>query len=142
MTSFDPKDRHDLIARFVNERAALLEKGQSIPRHITDIGIVDELTNLIFAGTDTTSNTLTYLFWELANHPEWQLQIRDELTEALTGEANFDYNAISELPVLEAVIQETFRLRPAVLTGMQRITPEIGGFIDGIAVPPGVYSNS
>ena len=119
----------------INERSALQEKSQRLPRHITERGIVDELTNLIFAGTDTTSNTLTYLFWDLANHPEWQMRLRDELSEAIGDATDFEYKDISELPVVEAVVQETLRLQPAGPSSLQRLVPEGGSVIDGVAVP-------
>ena len=70
MTTFDPAAPHDLIARMVNERTALQKENKSIPRHVTESRIVDEMSNLIFAGTDTTGNTLRYLFYELARNPE------------------------------------------------------------------------
>jgi cytochrome P450 len=122
----------------INERSALLEKDQNVPRHVTERGIVDELTNLIFAGTDTTSNTLTYLFWDLANNPEWQLRLRQELRDAVDDTADLEYKTISELPVLEAVVQESLRLRPVSPGSLQRLTPESGGVINGIVVPPQV----
>ncbi|KAJ9606301.1 hypothetical protein H2200_009262 [Cladophialophora chaetospira] len=136
LNSFDTTARHDLIARMVNERTELLKKGQSIPRHVTETGIIEELTNLIFAGTDTTGNTLTYLFWELAHHPEWQLRLRAELKESISEQTNPDYAAVSELPVLEGITQEIFRLRPASPNGLPRVTSASGGVIDGIVVPP------
>jgi cytochrome P450 len=115
-----------------------MENNESIPRHVTEQGIVDELTNLIFAGTDTTGNTLTYLFWDLANHPEWQLRLREELKGAIGNEDNFEYKAVSELPVLDAVVQEILRIRPASPSGLQRLTPERGGLVDGVVLPPHV----
>lgn len=122
----------------VNERSALLDKNQSLPRHVTDRGIIDELSNLVFAGTDTSGNSMTYLFWELAKHPEWQTRLREELKHAVGDQANPPYSAISELPVLEAVVQETFRLHPAAPDGLLRVVPEEGGVIDGVVVPPKV----
>lgn len=122
----------------VNERAALQRKDQTIPRHVTDEGIVDELTNLIFAGTDTTGNTLTYLFWELARNPKWQSRLREEVKNARGNGENFQYDDLSELPVLEAVVQEILRLRPAAPASLQRLTPEDGGVIDGVVLPANV----
>lgn len=122
----------------VNERTELVKKGQRLPRHVTETGIIEELTNLIFAGTDTTGNTLTYLFWELAHHPEWQLKLREELEDAVGEQTDPDYTAVAELPVLEAITQEIFRLRPASPNGLPRVTPAAGGIIDGVVVPPQV----
>ncbi|KAH8891580.1 cytochrome P450 [Thozetella sp. PMI_491] len=103
-----------------------------------DIGVIEELTNLVFAGTDTTGNTLTYLFWELSHHPEWQARLHEELKEAVGDQTSYEYEAISKLPLLDAVVQEILRLRPAAPSGLQRLSSENGGVIDGIAVPPNV----
>jgi cytochrome P450 len=119
----------------VNEQKELQKKGEILPFHVTDEGIVQELTNLMFAGTDTTGTTLTYLFWELARHPEWILRLREEVNEALQGQDTFSYHEISELPVLDAVIQEILRVRPAGPGGLPRLTPEEGAVVDGVALP-------
>ena len=124
----------------VNERLRLSEKRQQLPRHVTDDGIVDELTNLIFAGTDTTGSSLTYLFWELAHHPEWQVRLREELKEAVQQQESYSYSAISELPVLEGVVQEIFRVRPASIGALPRVVPAGGSVVDGIFVPASVSS--
>lgn len=142
LNTYDPAERHDLIARMVTEQKLLLSKNQALPRHVTNTGIIEELTNLVFAGTDTTGNTLTYLFWELARHPEWQQRLRNEINAALDGKGEYDYNAIAELPILDAVVQETLRLRPAVPSGLQRVTPETGCVVDGTAVPSKVCLNT
>jgi cytochrome P450 len=126
----------------VTERLICEEKAETIPRHITEEGIIDELTNLIFAGTDTTGNTLTYLFWELSHHPEWQQKLREELSLALKDYDNdFPYDAVSDLPILEAVVQETLRFRPASPSGLERLAPEGGCVIDGIVVPAHVSAS-
>lgn len=44
-------------------------------------------------------------------------------------------SAVSELPYLDAVINETLRLHPPVPSGLQRITPPEGLFIGETFVP-------
>lgn len=127
--------RNDLIAKMLNERNALKGRTSDMPRALTDKGIIDEVTNLVFAGTDSTGNTLSYLFYELSNHPQWQARLREELKDVPQSQK---YSAIAELPILEAVVQEILRLRPAAPASLQRITPETGGVIDDVVVPPGV----
>ena len=124
----------------VNERSSLLEKQQPIPRHLTARGIADEIANLSFAGTDTTSITLAYLFWDLAHQSHWQAQLREELKEKIGESAEFDFQAISELPILEAVVQESLRLRPVAPASLPRLAPDEGVVIDGTSVPAGVRS--
>lgn len=114
--------------------AASTEK--KIEASLTDDEIIVELTNLIFAGTDTTSNTFSFLFWELAKNPEWQQRLRDELRAVAWGEEVVpNYKCISHLPILEAVVQETLRLWPAAPASLPRIATSTGGTIDGTVIP-------
>jgi cytochrome P450 len=138
LKNYDPKGRDDLIARFVNERSTLSEKNESIPFHVSETGIIEEVTNLLFAGTDTTGNSLSYLFWQLAHNPEWQVRVREELKEACGDRVNPPYNILIELPVLDAVIMEVWRVWPAAPTSLPRVTPEGGVVIDGLFVPGNV----
>lgn len=119
----------------LNERNVLKGRTSDIPRALTDKGIIDEVTNLVFAGTDSTGNTLSYLFYELSNQPQWQVRLREELKDVPQSQR---YSVIAELSILEAVVQEILRLRPAAPASLQRITPETGGVIDDVVVPPGV----
>ncbi|KAK4893334.1 hypothetical protein LTR27_008228 [Elasticomyces elasticus] len=96
-----------------------------------------EIGNLVFAGTETTSTTLTYLFWTLARFPVWQLRMRAELNEKL-GDASrgpYDHRLISNLPILEAVINEGLRLYPAAPASLPRITPESGWQYNSHTIP-------
>ncbi|KAL6250772.1 hypothetical protein RBB50_003075 [Rhinocladiella similis] len=135
LNQYDPKTRDDLVARLVNERSVLAEKNAQIPFHVSETGIVEEVTNLLFAGTDTTSNSLSYLFWQLSHNAEWQVRVREELKEACGDQKNPPYSVLSELPVLEAVIMELWRLWPAAPASLERVTPDEGTVIDGVFVP-------
>lgn len=105
---------------------------------LDDNEIVNEMTNLIFAGTDTTSNTFTYMFYELAKHPQWQKQLQAELDEAVLEEVP-EYKYVMKLRVLDAVIHETLRFHPAAPASLQRLAPSEGGaVVDGIAIPQNV----
>lgn len=116
----------------------LQDKEQPIPRHVSETGIVEEVTNLLFAGTDTTGNTLTYLFWELARHPEWQKRLREEFKQACGDTSSPDYAIVSELTILDAVVNELLRLWPAAPAALPRVVPEGGLIIDGVFVPENV----
>jgi cytochrome P450 len=89
---------------------------------------------------DTTSTTLTYLFWELAKHDDWQTKLRDELKSKLAVEMHKapPYRALASLPVLGAIIDETLRLHPAAPASLPRSTPAGGREVDGYQIPEGV----
>lgn len=91
---------------------------------------------------DTTSISLTYLFWELAQRPMWQEKLRNELASAKTkldvGNEELTFRQLDDLPILDAVMLEGLRLHPAAPASLQRVS--VGGekVVDGIVVPEDV----
>ena len=41
-----------------------------------------QMQSLTFAGHETTASTLSWMFWELAKHPEYQARMRKEIRAA------------------------------------------------------------
>ncbi|KAL6699311.1 cytochrome P450 [Trichoderma pleuroticola] len=140
MRKYGTEKFNDYIARHgrSGDRIDLLTKliaGSKDYGPLDDNEIINEMTNLIFAGTDTTSNTLTYMFYELAKHSQWQKQLQTELDEAALGEVP-EYKDVMKLRVLDAIIHETLRLHPAAPASLQRLAPSEGGaVVDGIVIP-------
>lgn len=68
------------------------------------------LRTMVFAATDTTSGALSRIFHLLAQHPKAQDRLRKEIVEARAKGGDLDYNELSMLPYLDAIIRETLRL--------------------------------
>lgn len=68
---------------------------------------------MVFAGEDTTSNSTAWLMYLLAPAPSVVQQLRAEL-DPLFGDAAIllDYNLLQQLPLLDAAINESMRLKP------------------------------
>ena len=66
---------------------------------------------MLFAGTDTTSNALGRTLQVLAEHPDMQDRLREELSAArdFPGQ-DIPYDRLVGLPLLDAVCRETLRL--------------------------------
>ena len=64
------------------------------------------------AGTDTTSTSITYLFWELSRRPDIMKKLQAELDEAIPDcKALPDMNVLQSLPYFSAFMKEgTFSL--------------------------------
>lgn len=77
----------------------------------------------IIAGSDTTSNTLTYLVWSVCRHPSIKKQLLAELS---TLSEDFTDGDLKALPYLNRVIDETLRLYSAAPGGLPRVVPEGG----------------
>ena len=59
------------------------------------------------AGTDTTSTTITYLFWELSRRPDIMKKLQAELDEAMTDSRVLpDISVLHQLPYLNAFMKE------------------------------------
>lgn len=131
-------DRRDLLQKMIaagKDSKSTRNDGQPL----SDEEIIVEITNLIFAGTDTTGITFSYIFWELANHPEWQDKLQNELKEVdWNGKAVPEYKDVSKLPILDALVHETLRLHPASPASLPRIAPLQDGLVDGVKIPKNV----
>ncbi|PCH40523.1 cytochrome P450 [Wolfiporia cocos MD-104 SS10] len=80
--------------------------------------ITGQMTTLIAAATDTTSNTLCRILYLLATRQDIQQDLREELIVA--GAANnLSYDELNKLPLLDAVCRETIRLYPAVTLNLR-----------------------
>jgi hypothetical protein len=91
-------------------------------------------------GTDTTSTTLVYLFWELSQRPEFQDRIRAEITELDSSEPNAppEWKTVVNLQVLDAVVKEALRLHTAAPASLWRVVPKGGRVLDGYFIPENV----
>nr|XP_012632586.1 25-hydroxyvitamin D-1 alpha hydroxylase, mitochondrial isoform X2 [Microcebus murinus] len=78
--------------------------------------ILGNVTELLLAGVDTVSNTLSWALYELSRHPEVQTALHSEITAALGhgSSAHPPATALSQLPLLKAVVKEVLRLYPVV----------------------------
>ncbi|KZM21184.1 heme binding [Ascochyta rabiei] len=85
---------------------------------------------IISAGSETTSTALTFIFMQLATHPQYTDAIRAEhCANAST------YHCARSLPLLDSVINESMRLWPSVFFASQRVTPPEGLTINGHFIP-------
>lgn len=77
--------------------------------------IIDHMSFLMMAAHDTLTSSLTSFVGELAAHPEWQQQLRDEV-KGLGIEANdpSSIDNLEKMPLSEMAFKEALRLKPPV----------------------------
>jgi cytochrome P450 len=87
----------------------------------------DNVRTLLFAGYDTTAITLAWALHFVHRHPQVYERLRDEL-DALGSEAPPE--ALGRVPYLDAVIDETLRMRPINAEGQRRLAKpwNVGGW--------------
>ncbi|KAK8119093.1 benzoate 4-monooxygenase cytochrome [Apiospora kogelbergensis] len=71
----------------------------------------------IVAGSDTTSNTLTYLIWLVCKHNDVRVQLMEELD---TLADSYEDSDLKKLPYLNHIIDETLRMYSSVPAGLPR----------------------
>ncbi len=74
----------------------------------TDEDVVNHMIFLMMAAHDTTTITLSNIFYYLARHPEWQQRVREECL-ALDKEV-LDYEDLEKLPTIGLVMKEALRM--------------------------------
>ncbi|KAI0180748.1 putative cytochrome P450 [Hypoxylon sp. FL1284] len=88
----------------------------------------------IVAGSDTTTNTLTYLLWMVCKRPDIKEKL---LAELQTLPEDFEETDLRGLPYLDMIIMETLRMYSAVPTGLPRVVPPGGATLLGHYIPGG-----
>lgn len=97
---------------------------------MSDEELRDELVTLLVAGHETTANSLAWAGERLCRHPERLARLADEVH---AGESSY----------LQAVVQETLRLRPVISIVLRRLVEpmEIGGraLPAGVSIVPAIH---
>ncbi|HLM51564.1 MAG TPA: cytochrome P450 [Solirubrobacteraceae bacterium] len=129
----DGERREDVLSLLLDARD---EHGATL----TDGQVRDQVMTLLFAGHDTTTSTVTFLFYELARQPRAVAGLLAEQEAVLTpGAEPTAGQLVSELPRLEMAMDETLRLYPPAWVGPRRV---VEGFeFAGHRVPAGARVN-
>jgi cytochrome P450 len=107
---------------------------------LDDRQVRDEVMTLLFAGHDTTTSTVAFMFYELARNPEVVARIVAEQRERLRGEPPTSEQLMGGgLPQLEMVLEETLRMYPPAWIGPRRSVEPFE--FEGLRVPGGAYVN-
>lgn len=128
--------RKDILSFLFNAKDP--ETGGPLPEQ----EIIAESISFIVGGSDTTSTTMTNVVDIVSRHPEIQERLQKELDETFPSddlsEWVADFASVEKLPVLNAVLRETMRIKPTSATGLERVTPQGGRIIAGKFIPAGV----
>ncbi|KAF8699812.1 Cytochrome P450 monooxygenase, partial [Rhizoctonia solani] len=134
----------DKEARGVDMVDKLLEARDEDGKPLSKEELLIETFGLLFAGSDTTSNTLSAFCFYLAKHPHLQAKLQAELDEHIPlmyshqdteSGSEIDpvatYEPIKDLPYLNACMKETMRLHSALGLGLPRVVPPGKSFTVG-----------
>jgi cytochrome P450 len=103
--------------------------------------LFDETQSLMFAGGDTTGNTLMLSTFYLLQDRAAMERLKNELKAAwpdLDFERAPTLRELEKLPYLNGVIKEGLRMTSGVVSPLPRVVPAGGAKICGVFVPAGV----
>ncbi|RPD65435.1 cytochrome P450 [Lentinus tigrinus ALCF2SS1-7] len=143
---------HQRSVLIYNEKKAALEKGDDALKHqigegrdimsillranvmaaeedkLPDDELIGQVSTMVLAGMDTTANSLARVLQLLAEHPDVQEKLRDEVvnvaeTEGTDGTIEFD--RLMDMPYMDAVCRETLRISPGVTSLFRDTTQDV-----------------
>ncbi|KAF6176806.1 hypothetical protein GIB67_025939 [Kingdonia uniflora] len=91
---------------------------------LTDTNIKALLLNLFSAGTDTSSSTVEWAIAELMRNPTLLAKAQHELDTVVGKDRLVTESDLGQLPFLQAIIKETFRLHPSTPLSLPRTASE------------------
>ncbi|KAI8143136.1 cytochrome P450 [Fennellomyces sp. T-0311] len=127
MRKFIYEKRNPLFDKLIKE--ALKSGVTCFAKSLTELEDVNEYNNVlvtlsdaIFAGTDTTAVTLTWMMVILCHYPHVQQTIRDELDEFIYKHKRLPtFNEWEHLPYSASVQKECMRFRPTSPFGLPHV---------------------
>ncbi|PPQ69737.1 hypothetical protein CVT25_010446 [Psilocybe cyanescens] len=104
------KDGEDIIRILLRANQASNEE-----ERMTEEELVAQISILVFTAMDTTSTAIARVLHLLALHPDVQEKLRAEVIEAYHHQDEaVDFNNLSALPYMDAIIKETLRVYPPI----------------------------
>jgi cytochrome P450 len=137
--------RRSTGARGTDILSLLLDGHDEDGNTLTDLQIRDEVMTLLFAGHDTTTSTVSFMFYELAHRPEIVARLLAEQDAAFPGNKETpsveDLQPLlsGELSELEMVLEETLRKYPPAWIGPRRSVESFE--FEGHTVPARAFVN-
>ncbi len=120
-----PKEERDLLDVLMSIR----DEDGSL--HFSAHIITGMFISMMFAGHHTTSGTAAWTLIELLRHPDYMAEVVAELEGLAADGAEISYQALREMPKLEAAIKEALRLHPPLilLLRMAKTDIEVAGHL-------------
>ncbi|KAJ4848490.1 hypothetical protein Tsubulata_003361, partial [Turnera subulata] len=110
-------DKEDILSRFLVE-------SKKDPEKMNDRYLRDIILNIMFAGKDTSANTLSWFFYMLCKNPLIQEKVAEEVRDVIGSQedeadiedftAKLTDSTLEQMHYLHAALSETLRLYPAV----------------------------
>ncbi|KAI5638879.1 cytochrome p450 domain-containing protein [Phthorimaea operculella] len=121
---YKPSMRHDFVDLLLNlkqqdyittESILKSKKGETVSLKIDDELLIAQVVLFFGAGFETSSATTSFALFQLAKNQDAQKRAREEINDYLKRKGGkVDYDCTAEMPYLDACIEESMRLYPAL----------------------------
>ena len=139
-------ERPDIMSYVINhnnEHGILMEDKSSSSEQGMTLGEVESnFIDLTTAGSETTATALSGTFNYLISNPDKLAILVEEVRNNFATEDDMTFDALSNLPYLNAVLNEGLRLCPPVPSMVPRVVPKGGDTVCGMWLPGGVSKPS
>ncbi|MZD06990.1 cytochrome P450 [Streptomyces sp. SID5785] len=110
--------------------AALLDDRDENGEPVDEQEVHDQVVSLVVAGAENVAKTLTWVFQLLAEHPEHEKRLSEEVESVTGGRRPVAFGDLGELAYMRNLITESMRIRPAVwiLTRLATVDTTLGGY--------------
>ena len=118
---------HDLLSTLMDYKD--VDSGEGM----TDKQLRDEITTIFMAGHDTTSQTLSWILYELALNPRVHQKLKREVGQAFDPES-VKIEHLSQLTCVNQVIMEGLRHYPAISAVLRKPREKVE--VNGVKMKP------
>ncbi|KAI9066918.1 cytochrome P450 [Trametes sanguinea] len=143
------ENKKDIMSILVKANASENPKSR-----LSDEEMISQMATFLLAGHETTANSMTWMLYELARHPDYQAKMRDEVQAVRArvterGDSDFSISDLDSMTYVQAAMKEVMRLHPIVY-GLIReasrddviplgtpVTTTTGEVVDEIPIPKG-----
>ena len=128
--SLNPNELRDFMDAYLNEVSKTSDKKSSFFGKRGEESLISTITDLFFAGTETTTSSLLWAILCLLHFPEVQEKVQAEL-DHVVGDRKVSLDDKANLPYTNAVLMESMRIAtivPMALPHCATEDMEIAGF--------------
>ncbi|KAJ7248354.1 cytochrome P450, partial [Mycena rebaudengoi] len=130
----DVSTKQDIMSLMVRAHKAELD-ANPVAEVMSDMAMVDQVFTFLITGHEPIAKGLTWTLWLLANDPESQRRLREEVTPVYAANPRPDYRTLKSLEWLDCVVNESLRVLPPVPQTVR--VAEKTDYIEGVLVPKG-----
>ncbi|OSD02196.1 PAH-inducible cytochrome P450 monooxygenase PC-PAH 1 [Trametes coccinea BRFM310] len=143
------ENKKDIMSILVKANASENPKAR-----LSDEEMISQMATFLLAGHETTANSMTWMLYELARHPDYQAKLRDEVRAVRArvserGDSDFSISDLDSMTYVQAAMKEVLRLHPIVYSLVREasrddviplgnpVTTTTGEVVDEIPIPKG-----